>query len=65
MRVKQLLSLNIIKLEKVKQNYSETNNVEMTFSSVKADACSICKRNLPTFQQHRVGGYQQDIYSTH
>jgi len=38
MQVKQLLSLNIIKLEKVKQNYSENNNVETTLNYVKADA---------------------------
>jgi len=41
-RVKQLDSLNIIKLDRVKQNYTE-NNI------VKRNTCWICKNNLPTF----------------
>ena len=38
MRVKQLLSLNIIKLEKVKQNYSEINNIQTAFNFVEENA---------------------------
>jgi len=35
MRVKQLHSLNIIKLHRLKQNYTENNNVKTTFNFVK------------------------------
>ena len=35
MLVKQLLNLNIIKLDMVKQNYTENNIVQNTFSFVK------------------------------
>ena len=35
MRVKQLHSLNIIQLHRLKQNYSENNIVKTTFNFVK------------------------------
>jgi len=37
MQVKQLESLNIIKLNRVKENYTENNNLQTAFSFVKVD----------------------------
>ena len=49
MRAKQLQNLNIIKLNRVKQNYTESNIVQTAFSFVKTNNLRICKNNFPTF----------------
>ena len=42
-RVKQLDSLNIIKLDRVKQNYTENNIVQTAFSFVKTNILEFVK----------------------